>query len=176
MMDNLRGIHDKYDVIMLLIILVWSDSFLEFMGIDLKINKVLSTKHSTHYGERRLMDFIFRGMDCKIYNLEFDFPRVTHKRMSRYFFYNILAETIFKGIVESIIINFTRKTNNSSLVYHSGFSKSFHPRQFYIGDCDFRKHFRNIKKKVKSYNQTNNITKLTPLEELALLLQSVVHG
>ena len=131
MMDDLRGIHDKYDVIMLLVIVVWLDSFLEFMGIDLKIDEVLSTKHSTLFGERRLMDFIFRGMDFKIYDVEFDFPHVTHERMSRYFFYNILAETAFKGIVESIIINFTKKTGDTSSVYRSGFSKSFHPRQYY---------------------------------------------
>ena len=118
------------------------------------------------YGKQVFTDFIFEGMDNIIYNMEFEYPYAEPNDMLRFFMYNILNEFMFEGRIESFIVNFTSKRKNEIDEVSLGFSKSFHPKHFYLGDFDYAAAFQNIKMKVKTYNQTGKIIKITPVDNL----------
>ena len=175
-MDDFRNVHDIYDVLLRLIVPIWLNHFLEFMGIDVEIEEILKTDLTTHKGKKRYLDFLFRATNSKIYHLEFQFPYADMDDLKRFFSYNILASYKYESIVETIIINFSIKINENFKSYTSDKSKTFHPPQYHIGQHDFKTSFRNIKNKVETYIQTGKIGKITPIEELAMLLQCTVKG
>ena len=172
-MTNLREVYKIFEVVMFLLISFWRDDFLQFMGIDLEIKDILSVHYTTKYGKQVILDFVFQATNNRVYDLEFQHPFADDDDLDRFGFYNIILETFVKEIVETIIVNYTKKPDDNFKIVHRGFSKSFHPKQHYVGECDFKTHFRNIKKKVKTYSQSGAISKFTPIEEVAMLVRCV---
>ena len=104
--------------------------------------------------------------DGTLCNIEFQYPNAKNRDLNRIFNYNITAQSKYQCLSETVIFNFTEdkgKTINKKI----GYSKSFHPKTFYLGDVDFGKYIHEIKTKVKSKQQ------LTSFEEITLMLVSL---
>lgn len=162
-----REIHDIYDVIMKIIIVVYGDSFLKYIGIEKDIKEILETEFVTLNGNKYYLDFLCLLKDGTLCNIEFQFPKYNPDDLDRFFDYNIIAQVRHGKITETIIINFVSKGADEK-VRKIGNSKSFHPTYFYLGDVDFKKYYGKINKKVKS-----NL-KLDSFEELSLMLMCLV--
>lgn len=162
-----REIHDIYDVIMKIIISTYTVDFLKFIGIDKNIKKILKTDFVKLDGKKIYLDFLCLFEDGTIGHIEFQFPKANPKDLDRFFDYNIVAEVKYGTRAETYIINFTAK-KDKDITRKIGESKSFHPKQIYLGDIDFKKYWENINMKAKS-----NL-KLTSFEEITLLITSLV--
>lgn len=58
---NYENVHDVYDVILKIILLIWLDFFLKFIGIDEEIKEVLKTEFVAVYGRKAYVDYL-----CKL--------------------------------------------------------------------------------------------------------------
>lgn len=162
-----RKIHDVYDVILKIIIIVYQEAFLSYIGIDEKIKDLLKTEFVALEGKKYYLDFLCRLEDDTLCHIEFQFPRAKPKDLDRFFYYNIIAEVRYSTLTETIIINFTSKKIIEK-IRHIGKSKCFKPKQIYLGDINFNAYWRKINMKVK-----HNV-KLTNFEEITLLLTCLI--
>ena len=55
-----RNVHDIYDVILKIIILVYKEEFLEFIGVNKNIKEVLKTEFVTFDGHCVILNFSFQ--------------------------------------------------------------------------------------------------------------------
>jgi hypothetical protein len=162
-----REIHDIYDVILKIIIVVYGEVFLNFIGIDKKIKKILKTEFVTVNGTKYFLDFLCLFEDGTLGHIEFQFPKARPIDLDRFFEYNIVAQVRHGSLAETIVINFTSRRVQEK-IRRIGESKCFNPNYVYLGDIDFDEYWRNINIKVKS-----NL-KLTGFEEIALLLTCLI--
>ena len=102
-----REIHKIYDYIMKVIIIVYLNEFLMYIGDERKITEVLKTEIPTLNGKTRYLDFLCRLDDGSLCNIEFEFPVAYSDDLERFFDYNIVVQIDQGKITESIIINFT---------------------------------------------------------------------
>ena len=160
----IREIHDVYDVIMKIIITAYGAQFLNYFGIDVEIDEILSVEIPSLSGKKRILDFLCRLKDGSLLHIEFQFPKAYPQDKKRFFKYNITAELRYEGTTETIIINFTDSTPKDRIAIKIGESKKFLPKQFFIGDTDFNKILEKLIKKCE-----DNI-KLTSNEEIGLML------
>ena len=176
-----REIHKIYDYIMKVIIIVYLNEFLMYIGDERKITEVLKTEIPTLNGKTRYLDFLSRLDDGSLCNIEFEFPVAYSDDLERFFDYNIVVQIDQGKITESIIINFTKSGVGNDEI-KIGNSKSFHPKNVYLGDIDYIKELEKIKQKVNpncsSWENVNNDKEsniqLTYKEELHLLIMCLV--
>ena len=160
-------IHDIYDVILKIIILVYGVIFLEYVGIDKKIKKVLKTEFTRMDGSKVYLDFLCLLEDDTLCHIEFQFPKARPVDLDRFFDYNITAQVRHGSLTETLVINFT-SSKNAIKPRQIGESKSFHPKHFYLGDIDFKEYWRKINIKAES-----NL-KLNGFEEISLMLMCLL--
>ena len=160
-------IHDIYDVILKIIILVYGVIFLEYVGIDKKIRKVLKTEFTRMDGSKVYLDFLCLLEDGTLCHIEFQFPKAKPVDLDRFFDYNITAQVRHGSLTDTLVINFT-SSKNAIKPRKIGESKSFHPKHFYLGDVDFNEYWRKINMKAES-----NL-KLNAFEEISLMLMCLV--
>lgn len=158
-----RDIHDIYDVIMKIIVLVYGPIFLRFIGIEEEIKKVLDVEFTTITGKKFHLDYLCLLEDDTLCNIEFQFPIAKPTDLSRFSKYNILAEARYQKTANTYIINFTEFKQNIKTI-KIGKSKSFHPEQIYLGDIPYDEILKKINIKVKS-NES-----LTNEEEIILMI------
>lgn len=152
---------------MKIIIEIYKTIFLNFIGIDKEIEKVLKTEFVTVNGDKYYLDFLCELKNGVLGHIEFQFPKVKPTDLDRFFNYNIVAQVRHGSLTETIVINFTsEKTAMKSR--RIGESKCFNPKHIYLGDIDFEGYWRNINKKVES-----NL-KLTAFEEIALMITCLI--
>ena len=176
-----REVHKIYDYIMKVIIIVYLNEFLMYIGDERKITEVLKTEIPTLNGKTRYLDFLSRLDDGSLCNIEFEFPVAYSDDLERFFDYNIVVQIDQGKITESIIINFTKSGVGNDEI-KIGNSKSFHPKNVYLGDIDYIKELEKIKQKVNpncsSWENVNNDKEsniqLTYKEELHLLIMCLV--
>ena len=132
---NYENVHDVYDVILKIILLIWLDFFLKFIGIDEEIKEVLKTEFVAVYGRKAYVDYLCKLKNNSLLHIEFEFPVAYNSDLKRYYFYNSIIRIYYEGDVETLVFNFTSKRNH--LVGEIGHSISFHPLSFYLGDVDF---------------------------------------
>ena len=162
-----RKIHYIFDVILKMTMEAYANEFLQFIGENRKIKKLLKTEYQTKKGRIMTLDFLCQLEDSTLLNIEFQFTGPNSDDLDRFFDYNILSQTKFDELCETIIILF--KTNKSGQKSRKiGKSKSMHPTFFYLGDMDFMKILNSIGDKVE-----NNIN-LTSLDEISLLLMCLL--
>ena len=162
-----RRIHYIFDVILKMIMDSYANEFLEFIGEERKIKKVLKTEYQTKKGRIMTLDFLCQLQDDTLLNIEFQFTGPNGYDLDRFFDYNILSQTNFDELCETSVILF--KTNRSGQKSRKiGKSKSMHPNFFYLGDIDFMKTLNTIEDKVE-----NNI-RLTDFDEISLLLMCIL--
>ena len=179
-----REIHKIYDIIMKIIIIMYLDEFLEYIGEERKIMEVLKTEFPTLNGKTRYLDFLCRLDDGSLCNIEFEFPVAYSDDLERFFDYNIVVQIDQDKLTETIVINFTESGYGSRNI-KIGESKEFHPKNIYLGDIDYISELEKIKLKLNSKlsnkeeleninknNKTNTI--LTSKEELHLLIMSLL--
>ena len=162
-------VHDIYDVVLKLIVFVYSIDFLRYIGVEKNIEEVLKTEFTRREGKKLFLDFLCRVEDGTLCHIEFQFPAANDKDLSRFFEYNIMAQISFGSITDTIIVNFT-SGKSGGIIKRIGKTKSFCPINFYLGDIDFESRFEKINKKVKS-----NI-KLSSFDEIDLMLRCLVYG
>lgn len=112
-----------------------------------KIVEVLNTEIPTLNGKTRYLDFLYRLDDGSICNIEFEFPVAYSHDLERFFDYNIVVEINEGEITDTIVINF-KESGYGSTEIEIGNSKSFHPKNVYLGDIDYLAELEKIKKKV----------------------------
>lgn len=162
-----RRIQYIFDVILKMIMDSYANEFLEFIGEERKIKKVLKTEYQTKKGRIMTLDFLCQLQDDTLLNIEFKFTGPNGYDLDRFFDYNILSQTNFDELCETSVILF--KTNRSGQKSRKiGKSKSMHPNFFYLGDIDFMKTLNTIEDKVE-----NNI-RLTDFDEISLLLMCIL--
>ena len=162
-----RKIHYIFDVILKMTMEVYANEFLPFIGENRKIKKILKTEYQTKKGRIMTLDFLCQLEDNTLLNIEFQYTGPNSDDLDRFFDYNILSQTKFDELCETIIILF--KTNKSGQKSRKiGKSKSMHPTFFYLGDIDFMKILNSIDDKVE-----NNIN-LTSHDEISLLLMCLL--
>lgn len=162
-----RDIHDIYDVILKIIILVYGEDFLSFIGINKNIKEVLKTEFVTLKGNKLYLDFLCLLDDDTLCHIEFQFPKARPYDLDRFFDYNIVTQVTQGALTETIVINFTSK-KFSEKIRRIGRSKCFNPDYVYLGDIDYAGYWRNINIKVES-----NL-KLTVFEEIVVLLTCLI--
>lgn len=162
-----RNIHDIYDVILKIIILVYGEGFLRFIGINKNIKEVLKTEFVTLKGIKFYLDFLCLLDDGTLCHIEFQFPKARPYDLDRFFDYNIVTQLIQGALTETIVINFT-SIKFSEKIRRIGRSKCFNPDYVYLGDIDYAGYWRNINIKVES-----NL-KLTVFEEIVVLLTCLI--
>ena len=162
-----RDIHDIYDVILKIIILVYGEDFLSFIGINKNIKEVLKTEFVTLKGNKLYLDFLCLLDDDTLCHIEFQFPKARPYNLDRFFDYNIVTQVTQGALTETIVINFTSK-KFSEKIRRIGRSKCFNPDYVYLGDIDYEGYWRNINIKVES-----NL-KLTVFEEIVVLLTCLI--
>ena len=106
-----------------------------------------------------------RMVPCAI--LSFNSPRQGLLTWIGFFDYNITAQVRHGALTETLVINFTSRTN-AIKTRQIGRSKSFHPKHFYLGDVDFNGYWRKINMKAES-----NL-KLNAFEEISLMLMCLI--
>ena len=176
-----RDIRKIYDFIMKLIIIFYLNEFLIYIGEERKIVEILNTEIPTLNGKTRYLDFLCRMDDGSICNIEFEFPVAYSHDLERFFDYNIVVEINEEMITDTIVINFKQSGYGSSKI-EIGNSKSFHPKNVYLGDIDYLGELEKIKKKVNlDCNDLEKINKdkesniqLTFKEELHLLIMCLL--
>lgn len=176
-----RDIRKIYDFIMKLIIILYLNEFLIYIGEERKIVEILNTEIPTLNGKTRYLDFLCRMDDGSICNIEFEFPVAYSHDLERFFDYNIVVEINEEMITDTIVINFKQSGYGSSKI-EIGNSKSFHPKNVYLGDIDYLGELEKIKKKVNlDCNDLEKINKdkesniqLTFKEELHLLIMCLL--
>ena len=156
-------IHDIFDVILKLIILVYGEVFLNYIGIEEEIDEILNVEFVALNGTKRYVDFLCRLKNGKLLHVEFQYPYAKDDDEIRFFDYNIQAQVKYETITETAIFNFTENRKDSKPI-SIGETKFFNPRKFYLGDVDFKRYCKNINKKSKSNS------KLSHFEEITLLL------
>ena len=122
-----REIHKIYDYIMKIIIIIYLNEFLMYIGEERKITEVLKTEIPTLNGKTRYLDFLCKLDDSSFCNIEFEFPVAYSEDLERFFDYNIVVQIDQGKITESIVINFTKSGVGSNEI-EIGSSKSFHPK------------------------------------------------
>lgn len=162
-----RNVHDIYDVILKIIILVYREKFLEFIGVNKNIKEVLKTEFVTFDGSKYYLDFLCLLDDDTLCHIEFQFPKARPCDLDRFFDYNIVAQVTHGSLTETIIINFTSK-KFAEKIRRIGKSKCFNPHYVYLGDIDYVGYWRKINIKVES-----NL-KLTVFEEIAILVTCLI--
>nr|WP_294998450.1 hypothetical protein [uncultured Methanobrevibacter sp.] len=143
--------------------------------------EILNTEIPTLNGKTRYLDFLCRMDDGSICNIEFEFPVAYSHDLERFFDYNIVVEINEGEITDTIVINFKQSGYGSSKI-EIGNSKSFHPKNVYLGDIDYLGELEKIKKKVNlDCNDLEKINKdkesniqLTFKEELHLLIMCLL--
>ena len=176
-----RDIRKIYDFIMKLIIILYLNEFLIYIGEERKIVEILNTEIPTLNGKTRYLDFLCRMNDGSICNIEFEFPVAYSHDLERFFDYNIVVEINEEMITDTIVINFKQSGYGSSKI-EIGNSKSFHPKNVYLRDIDYLGELEKIKKKVNlDCNDLEKINKdkesniqLTFKEELHLLIMCLL--
>ena len=176
-----RDIRKIYDFIMKLIIILYLNEFLIYIGEERKIVEILNTEIPTLNGKTRYLDFLCRMNDGSICNIEFEFPVAYSDDLERFFDYNIVVEINEEMITDTIVINFKQSGYGSSKI-EIGNSKSFHPKNVYLRDIDYLGELEKIKKKVNlDCNDLEKINKdkesniqLTFKEELHLLIMCLL--
>lgn len=166
---------------MKLIIILYLNEFLIYIGEERKIVEILNTEIPTLNGKTRYLDFLCRMDDGSICNIEFEFPVAYSHDLERFFDYNIVVEINEEMITDTIVINFKQSRYGSSKI-EIGNSKSFHPKNVYLGDIDYLGELEKIKKKVNlDCNDLEKINKdkesniqLTFKEELHLLIMCLL--
>ena len=176
-----RKIHKIYDFIMKLIIVLYLNEFLIYIGEERKIVEVLKTEIRTLNGKTRYLDFLCKLDDGSICNIEFQFPVAYSDDLERFFDYNIVAEIDENQTTDTIVINFTKSGVGENEI-EIGSSKNFHPKNVYLGDTDYISELEKIKNKIntKSKNRENlnkdkeSDIQLTFIEELHLLIMPLL--
>lgn len=156
-------------MILKIIITAYGVIFLNFIGIEKGIAKILRTEFTTLNGNRHYLDFLCLLDDGTLCNMEFQFPEAKPMDLDRFFEYNIITRVHYGSVTETMVINFTSQ-KIEELIREMGESISFHPKYFYLGDIDFDRHWQNINMK----SETN--VKLTGFEEIVLMIASLVYG
>ena len=158
-----REIHDIYDVILKIIIVVYGTIFLNFIGIDGEIDEVLSVEITTLTGIKLYLDFLCLLKDGTLCHIEFQYPHADSDDWDRFFNYNISAEFKYQKRAETYVFNFDFRKKRSK-IKGIGKTKCYRPIQFFLGDVDFEECIDNINIKVKSNKA------LTNFEEIVLML------
>ena len=161
-----ENVHDVYDVILKIIIMSWKAIFLQFIGIDEEIKKVLKTEFETIYGKKAFVDYLCRLKNNKLLHIEFQFPSAGEKDLIRFHFYNSIIKFCYKGDLETFVFNFSSKRKDLKTEIGQGIS--FHPPNFNLSDVDFDEYLDKINIKV------NTNKKLTGFEEIILMLRCLV--
>ena len=149
-----RDIHDIYDVILKIIAMVYESAFLEFIGIEEKIIHVLDVEFTTITGDKFYLDYLCLLESDTLCHIEFQFPSSKPSDLDRFFNYNILAQVRYQKITETYLVNFTKRKNQK--IRKIGNSKSFHPKEIYLGELEFEELFEKINIKVKSNHKLSN--------------------
>lgn len=162
-----RENHTIFDIILKMIIVTYSNEFLKLIGEKRSIKMILKTNIVTNNGRQLQLDFLCELKDGTLLNVEFQFTGPYDYDLDRFFDYNILSQAEYDRICETIIISF-RTSKSGQKTRRMGFSKTIHPKFFYLGDMDFVKILNTIENKVE-----NNL-KLTNIDEILLLLMCLV--
>ena len=89
--------------------MVYGEVFLNFIGIDKKIKKILKTEFVTVNGTKYFLDFLCLFEDGTLGHIEFQFPKARPIDLDRFFEYNIVAQVRHGSLAETIVINFTSR-------------------------------------------------------------------
>lgn len=89
-----RPIHDIYDVILKLIVLIYGSVFLNYIGIEGDIKEILNVEFTTVTGEKLFLDFLCKMSDNTLRHIEFQFPKEDPRDLNRFFKYNVLQKYV----------------------------------------------------------------------------------
>ena len=162
-----REIHTIFDIILKMILVTYSNEFLKLIGEKRSIKRLMKTNIVTKNGRRLYLDFLCELEDETLLNVEFQFTGPYGYDLDRFFDYNILSQAEYDKLCETIIISF-KTSKSGQKTRRMGFSKTIHPKFFYLGDRNFVKILNTIENKVE-----NNL-KLTNIDEILLLLMCLV--
>ena len=162
-----REIHTIFDIILKLIIIAYSNEFLKLIGEKRTIEKILKTNIITKKGRKLYLDFLCELNDNTLLNIEFQFSGPYGDDLDRFFDYNIHSQVEYDKICETIIFSF-KTSKSGQKTRRMGFSKTIHPKFFYLGDIDFMKKLNSIENKFE-----NNLN-LTNMDEILLMLMCLV--
>ena len=82
-----KGVRQVYDTVLKIVILIWPDVFLKFIGIDEKVDEVLKTELVTDYGKKVPIDYLCRLKNGNLLHIEFEYPSAYNDDLERYTFY-----------------------------------------------------------------------------------------
>ena len=150
-----------------MILVTYSNEFLKLIGEKRSIKRLMKTNIVTKNGRRLYLDFLCELEDETLLNVEFQFTGPYGYDLDRFFDYNILSQAEYDKLCETIIISF-KTSKSGQKTRRMGFSKTIHPKFFYLGDRNFVKILNTIENKVE-----NNL-KLTNIDEILLLLMCLV--
>ena len=161
-----KRVHDVFDVILKIIILIWPEFFLKLIGIDEEVKEVLKTEFVTVYGKKAYVDYLCRLKNGNLLHIEFEYPSAYNYDLERFHFYYCIIRGNYKGKLETFVFNFSSK--KKELKSKIGQCSSFHPLIFNLADVNFDAYLDNINIKV------NTNKKLTGEEEIILMLRCLV--
>ena len=162
-----RKIHKIYDIILKIIMAAYAYEFLKLIGEERQIKKVLKTEFVTKKGRNLYLDFLCMLEDDTLLNIEFQFKPTTSNDLNRFFNYNILSQTTYDSLCETVVVSFrTQKLGVKQIKI--GKTKSTHPDFKYLGDINFKKTLNNIRNKIKNNSKLDNI------DEILLMLMCLV--
>lgn len=158
-----RAVHDIFDVLLKIMLTVYGTAFLNYIGIEEEMERVLNVEFTTLDGSKYYLDFLCLLKNGELCHVEFQYPYVKPDDMDRFYFYNALIHVRHKKVANTIVFNFmSRKVPIKAK--EIGKTICFSPQQFCLEDVDFEMIFKNINIKVNSNRQ------LSHFEEITLML------
>ena len=170
-----KKIHKFFDLMLKIIVYLYKEDFLRFIGIDEEIKEILEVEIQTQHKKYVYLDFLCLLANNTICHIEFQYKKPTDEDFKRFFKYNISSENRYGHITETLIFRFCSMKKEQKTM-KMGKSKTYNMRYFYLGSVNFKEIFRNINIKVNTYTKTNKVIKLTAREDLGLLLICLVEG
>ena len=168
-----RKVYKIYDIMLKLLVLIYGDYFLKFLNLDEEIKQILNIEFTNIKGESLYLDFLCLLKNDNLRHIEFQKKKPDCDDYTRFRKYAIAAEAHYGQKTYTLIVRYC-KTKNELETMDSEEGICVYFKYFYLGSVDFEDIIKKINIKVDTYKKSNVIIKITPLEEIALLVMCLV--
>ena len=168
-----RKVYKIYDIMLKLLVLIYGDYFLKFLNLDEEIKQILNIEFTNIKGESLYLDFLCLLKNNELRHIEFQKKKPDSDDYTRFRKYAIAAEAHYGQNTQTLIVRYCKTKNEKKTI---GLKKGLILilDYFYLGGVDFEDIIEKINIKVATYKKSNVIIKITPLEEIALLVMCLV--
>ena len=168
-----RKVYKIYDIMLKLLVLIYGDYFLKFLNLDENIKQILNIEFTNIKGESFYLDFLCLLKNNELRHIEFQKKKPDSDDYTRFRKYAIAAEAYYGQNTRTLIVRYCKTKNEKKTI---GFKKGLILilDYFYLGGVDFEDVIEKINIKVATYKKSNVITKISPLEEISLLVMCLV--